>query len=182
MLDSRNIGNWEWLWFLQLFPGSYILQCGSTLALRDWICCIIIDWDLWLIPLQVFECRSERFSTPEWRSIWGTRLVSVCLIQPAWLELTLVLVQLAWISAPVCHNLALQTLRTCPAFLRSKSESLWIMWFDIDWLCPISGQSHLRSKIEEPRQALGTNKKFVPMNFLHRIPYLSCEQRATVIS
>ena len=100
MLDSRNIGNWEWLWFLQLFPGSYILQCGSTLALRDWICCIIINWDLWLIPLQVFECRSERFSTPEWRSIWGTRLVSVCLIQPAWLELILVLVQLAWISAP----------------------------------------------------------------------------------
>jgi len=82
----------------------------------------------------------------------------------------------------VCHNLALQTLRTCLAFLTSSDRSLWIMWFDIDWLCPISGQSHLRSKIEEPRQALGTNKKFVPMNFLHHIPYLSCEQRATVIS
>jgi len=80
-------------------------------------------------------------NSPKWRSGWETRLASVCLIQPAWLELTLGLVQLAWILAPVCHNLAVQMLKTClgaSAYFWS-SLKLWIkvfgqeIWSTFSW-------------------------------------------------
>ena len=109
-------------------------------------------------------------------------IMCVCLIQPAWLELTLGLVQLAWISAPVCHNLAVQTLKTCLGAL----AYLWS--FGSKRLAKRYGQHFHDPKRSTPLQVLCTNRLFVSTNSLSfdfatvnlSTSHWSCDQRATV--
>ena len=76
---------------------------GST-GIKDWD--LIETYDYSFTSIEVSEHGSERFSSPEWHSVWGTRLVSVCLTLPAWLELTF--------ASPVYATFIYETWETAP--------------------------------------------------------------------